>query len=426
MTRPALWRQPTFRRFWAAQTASEFGDRISELAIPLIAITILDASPGQVGLLTAAVWLPNLASLVIGAWVDQRRRKRLLMVAADLVRAVALLTVPVAFWLGTLTLTHLYAVALVAGVAHVVFNTAYPSFFVRLVTRDDYLDANGRLSSTRSMSFIAGPAVGGLLVQWLRAPVALVADALTYLFSAAQLARITISDVPTGDPTESLVQRAMDGMRFVLHNRYLRVSLACTTTLNFFAFIGAAMLVLFASRELGLAAGTIGLALGLGSTGGLLGALVAPRLATRLPVGWVIASASVLYSASIMIVALATGPLWVRVAALAGTGFVGGFAIMCYDVPLNSLQAMIIPDTMRSRVSGAFSSINYGVRPLGAVLGGLLGEWIGLRPTLVVAAIGGMFAAAWLIGSPILALRDLSALEPLPAQRARGPRQTVQ
>jgi len=421
MTGQPLWRQPGFRRFWTAQTASELGDRISELALPLIAITILDASPGQVGLLTAAVWLPNLASLFIGAWVDQRRRKRALMVAADLVRAVVLLSVPVAFWSDALTLRHLYIVAILAGTAHVVFNTAYPSFFVRLVTRDEYLDANSKLSSTRSMSFIVGPAVGGLLVQWLRAPVALVADAATFLFSAVQVARVKVSDAPAGGADESLFRRARAGMGFVLHDRYLRASLGCTTTLNFFAFVGAAMLVLFATRELDLAAGTIGLALGVGATGGLLGALAAPRLARRFPVGWVIALASIAFSASVAIVAFATGPLWIRIGGLVATEFVGGFAIMCYDIPLNSLQAMVIPEHMRSRVSGAFSSINYGIRPLGAVLGGMLGERIGLRETLLVAAVGGVFAAGWLIRSPIIGLRDLSSLDELRAGPGRPP-----
>jgi MFS family permease len=416
MSRPGLWRQPSFMRFWTAQTASEHGDRISELAIPLIAITILDASPAQVGLLTAAVWLPNLASLLVGAWVDQQAHKRRLMIAADLFRAVVLLSVPIAFWLDAMTLGQLYAVALLAGTAHVVFNTAYASFFVSLVSRDEYLDANGKLSSTRSMSFIVGPALGGLLVQWLRAPVALLADALTFLFSAAQLARVKVPNAAVRDETESLLRRARAGLKYVLRDSYLRASLGCATTLNFFNFIGAAVLLLFASRELHLPAGTIGLALGIGASGGLLGALVAPRLAKRFPVGVVIAVSCATFSGSVAIVAMAGGPMWVRVGALASAEFIGGFAVMCFDVPLNSLQAMIIPGQLRSRVSGAFSSINYGIRPIGAVLGGLLGSWIGIRPTLIISAVGGMFAVGWLIGSPIFGLRDLDALVVSPAE----------
>ena len=137
---PSLWRDEQFRTFWSAQGVSEFGDRITELALPLIAVTLLDASPTQVGLLTAAVWLPNLASLFIGTWVDQRSDKRPLMIAADLFRMVVLLSLPLAYWLGVLTLGQLYAIAILAGTAHVVFNTAYASFFVRLVSQDKFLE----------------------------------------------------------------------------------------------------------------------------------------------------------------------------------------------------------------------------------------------------------------------------------------------
>ena len=153
-----LWRDRQFRTFWSAQGVSEFGDRVTELALPLIAVTLLGATPGQVGLLTAAVWLPNIASLFIGTWVDQRRQKRSLMIAADLSRLVVLLSLPLAYWLDLLTLGQLYLIAILAGTAHVVFNTAYASFFVRLVSRDQFLEANSKLSATRSISFMAGPA----------------------------------------------------------------------------------------------------------------------------------------------------------------------------------------------------------------------------------------------------------------------------
>ena len=196
----SLWRDRQFRTFWSAQTVSEFGDRITELALPLIAVTLLDASPSQVGFLTAAVWLPNLARLFIGSWVDQRRDKRPLMIAADLARTILLLTLPAAYWLDLLTLGQLYAIAILAGTAHVVFNTAYASFFVRLVDRDHFLEANSKLSATRSISFMGGPAVGGVLVQWLTAPVAIVVDALSFVFSAIQISRL---DVPPGEADEA-------------------------------------------------------------------------------------------------------------------------------------------------------------------------------------------------------------------------------
>jgi len=408
----SLWRDQQFRTFWSAQGVSEFGDRITELALPLVAVTLLDATPGQVGLLTAAVWLPNIISLFIGTWVDQRRQKRSLMIGADLSRMVVLLSLPAAYWLNALTLGQLYAIAILAGTAHVVFNTAYASFFVRLVARDRFLEANSKLSATRSISFMAGPAAGGVLIQWLSAPVAVIVDAASFAFSALQLSRLTTSIVEPAPATESLLRRAWAGMGYLLRHPYLRASLGAATTVNLFSFIGSALLILFASRELGLPAGVIGLAFGLGASGGLLGALAATPLARLIGAGRLIALGAVVFPGAVAIAAVAGGPMWARAAALAAAEFVSGFAVMCFDVPLNALQAAVTDEGLRSRVSGAFSSINYGIRPLGAVLGGLLGTWVGVRETLLIASVGGLIAVLWLIRSPIIHVHELGSLEP--------------
>jgi MFS family permease len=409
---PSLWRDRRFRTFWSAQTVSEFGDRVTELALPLIAVLLLDASPSQVGLLTAAVWLPNIASLFIGTWVDHRPDKRPLMIAADVARAILLLTLPAAYWLDMLMLGHLYVIAILAGTADVVFGTSYASFFVRLVSREQFLEANSKLSATRSISFMGGPAVAGALVQWLTAPVAIVVDAFSFLVAAFQLSRVKTPAGQTEEATEPLLQRARAGMRYLLRHPYLRRSLGCATTVNFFNLISLALLVLFASRDLELSAATIGLAFGIGATGGLLGALAASPLSRIFGAGRVIAASAVIFPGSVAIAALADGPTWVRAAALAAAEFVGAFAVMCFDVPLNSLQAAVTHDHMRSRVAGAFSSINYGVRPLGAVVGGFLGTWIGVRETLLVSAAGGLLAVLWLLRSPIIRTGDLDGLRP--------------
>jgi MFS family permease len=408
----SLWRDRQFRTFWSAQTVSEFGDRVTELALPLIAVLLLDASPAQVGFLTAAVWLPNIASLFIGTWVDHRPDKRPLMIAADIARAILLLTLPAAYWMDMLTLGHLYVIAILAGIADVVFGTSYASFFVRLVSRDQFLEANSKLSATRSISFMGGPAVAGGLVQWLTAPFAIVVDALSFLVSAYQLGRLKTPPGPPEESTEPLLHRARAGMHYLLHHPYLRSSLGCATTVNFFNLISMALLVLFASRNLELSAGTIGLAFGIGASGGLLGALAASPLSRIFGAGRVIAASSIVFPGSIAIAALADGPTWLRAGALAAAEFIGAFAVMCFDVPLNSLQAAVTHDHMRSRVAGAFSSINYGVRPLGAVVGGFLGTWIGVRETLFVSAAGGLLAVLWLLRSPIIRTRSLDGLHP--------------
>ena len=194
-TRP-LWRDRRFATYWSGQTVSQLGDRISELALPLIAVTTLHASAAEVGVLTAAIWAPNLLSLVVGAWVDHQRRKKRLLVVANLIQAAAVAVLPVAHLAGFMSMWLLYAVALVLGAGGVLYQTSYPPFFARLVRRDQYLQANSLLSATRSGSFIAGPALGGLLIQALTAPVAMVVDAVSFLGSALAIGSVQVDEPP--------------------------------------------------------------------------------------------------------------------------------------------------------------------------------------------------------------------------------------
>ncbi|MEV0576180.1 MFS transporter [Streptomyces sp. NBC_01463] len=408
----SLWRDGRFSRFWAGHSVSQFGDRITELALPLIAVGALNASANQVAWLTALVWTPNLLAILLGAWVDQRPRKRRLMIIADLVRAAVLLSLPAAYALGTVTLTHLYAVAILTGAAGVLFNTAYPPFFVRLVPRASFVDANSKLSASRSVSQVAGPAIGGALIQALTAPVAVVVDALTFLVSAVLIGRVGVDEptAATADPAApSLARRAREGLVFVVRHPVLRATLGCAATVNFFTFVaGSGLIVLFASRGLGLSAGVIGAALGAGATGALLGAVCAPALSRRLGVGRSIVAGAVLFPAPIALAAAAGGPLWLRAGALAAAEFLSGFGVMLFDVNLNSLQASVIPDGMRSRVAGAYSTVNYGMRPAGAVVGGLLATFLGLRGTLLIAAVGGALSVLWLLPSPVPRIRSLA------------------
>jgi MFS family permease len=401
-----------FRSYWASSAISQFGDRITELALPLIAITVLHASTSEVGFLTAAVWLPYVGALFVGAWVDRRPHKRRVQVTADLTRAVLLISLPVAAWLGVLTLAQLFVIAGLAGLAEVFFNTASPNVFVDLVARESYLAANSKLSSVRSASFLAGPAVGGFLIQALTAPVAVLLDAISFLGSAFLLGRIPLAEpAPTIAPVESLLHSAAQGFSFVRRHLFLRSSLACATTLNFFSFVGAALLILFASRELGLSATVIGLSLGTGAIGGLVAAVLAPRLGTRFGIGPVIITGTVIAAAGLGIVAFASGSTLAKAMFFAAAEFVSGVGIMAFDVNLNAVQTSVTPDDLRSRSSGAFSTVNYGVRPIGAVVGGILGTTIGVRPTLALAAVGMALSCLWLIASPIRAVRKMEQLD---------------
>jgi MFS family permease len=400
-----------FASFWAGHTISQFGDRISELALPLIAVVTLAATPAEVGLLTAAIWTPNLLCLLVGSWADRRTHRKRILVAADVLRALVLLSLPVAHWFGVVTLGQLFVVALLAGSGQVLFMSAYQSFFVSLVDRDRYVDANSKLSISRSASYIAGPAIGGYLIQVLTAPVAILVDALSFVASAFLIGAVKADPAPVEKSSTSLLADARAGLRYVLSHRYLRAALACVTTVNFFTFIAQALAVLFASRTLGLPSGVIGLAFGLGAVGGLIGAVVAPRLSIRYGAGRMICVGAVLFPAPIGFMAFAGGPYWMAAGVLALGQMVSAAGVMFLDINLNALQTAVTADHMLNRMAGVFGTINYGVRPLGAVAGGFLGTWLGLRPTLLIAAVGGTSCCLWLLWSPIPRVRAVADLD---------------
>jgi MFS family permease len=400
-----------FRLLWTGDVVSQFGDRITELALPLIAVATLAATPAQVGLLTAAVWAPNLLGVLAGSWVDRQPHRRPILIGADLLRAAAMASLPVAHWFGVVTLGQLFAVALLSGVGQVLSMAAYQSFFVTVVPRDRYVDANSRLVIGRSASFAAGPALGGYLIQVLTAPVAVIADALSFLASAALLARIPGARVPVPEQRSSFRADVTAGLRYVVRHRYLRAALGCVTTVNFFTFAAQALAVLFASRTIGLPAGVFGAAFGLGAVGGLLGATLTPRLSRRFGVGRLVLAGSVLFPAPIAVMALATGPQWQEAAIIAGGEALSAAGVVIFDINLNAIQTAVTADHMRSRVAGVFSTVNYGSRPLGAVAGGLLGGWLGVRPTLLVAAAGGAMCCWWLLPSPIPRLRSITDID---------------
>lgn len=407
-----------FRRLWTGDLISQFGNRVSELALPLIAVVTLAATPAQVGLLTAAVWAPNLLGVLAGSWVDRQPHRRPILIGADLLQAAALVSLPVAYWFGMVTLAQLFAVALLSGAGQVLSMAAYQSFFVTLVDRDRYVEANSKLSISRSASFVGGPALGGYLVQVLSAPVAVLADALSFLASAFFLTRIPATRAPVRAERPSFLTDVRDGLHYVLHHPYLRAALGCVTTVNFFTFACQALAVLFASRTLGLPPGVFGLAFGLGAVGGFLGAVLAPRLSRRYGVGRVVLAGSILFPAPIAVMALAGGPHWLAATIIAGGEALSSAGVMLFDINLNAVQTAVTADAMRSRVAGVFGTINYGARPLGAVTGGLLGSWLGVRPTLLIAAAGGTLCFLWLLPSPIPRIRALAEIDhadPAPA-----------
>lgn len=404
---PLLRANPPFRRFWTGQTISLFGDQVTLLAIPLLAVVSLDAGAAQMGLLTAAELAPSLLfSVHAGAWADRYPSRRRLMLATDIGRAALLATIPVAALFGLLTLAQLYVVAFAAGSLGVVFFVSYNTLFVSLVGRDDYIDASSLLNGSRALSLVGGNGIAGVLVQVLSAPGALLADAASYLLSASFLRRISAVEPEPAEADDEPGELAA-GRRFIAGTPLMRACLGASATLNLFNAAFFALLVLFATEELGIGAAALGLALGVGALGSVLGTLIAGRLSRRIGFGRAVIVAFVLCPAPLLLVPAAGGSNLVTIPMVAAAEFLSGSGMMILDVGLGALFAALIPDHLRSRVSGAYMLVNYGVRPVGALAGGLLAAAIGLRPTMWIAAAGALAGVLWLLPSPMPRLRVL-------------------
>jgi MFS family permease len=402
---PALLREDRlFRRYWSAHTISLFGDQISMLALPLVGVLALDASAAQMGYLTAAGWVPYLLfALHAGAWVDRRGKRRSAMIAADLGRALLLASVPLAYAADVLMLPQLYAVAFGVGSLSVVFNVADTSLFVSIVRRENYVQANSLLNGSRAFSYVAAPSMGGVLVQALTAPVTLLLDAVSYLGSALLLRSISPVEVPS-DPDGGGI---LTGIRYIAGSSVVRSSLLATATVNFFNFVFWALFVLYVTRELGVSPGTLGLVLGAGAAGGVLGSLVTAPLARRIGIGPAFVVGCIVFPAPLVLVPLAGGSDLVVLALLFLAEFGSGLGVMILDISAGSIFAAVIPHRLRSRVSGAYTFANYGVRVVGSLVGGALGSTIGLRPTLWIATVGALIGVLFLIPSPVPRLRAL-------------------
>ncbi len=410
---PDLLRQRNFRLFFEGQSVSLLGDRVSVLAIPLTAILILHEGAEQLGLLTAMSLLPSLLfSLAAGAAIDRRGRRRNTMLVADWIRGAAMLSLPVAYALGHLTLVHLYVVAFVVGTLDVLFFVSYNAMIVALVRPHEYVEANALLNGSRSLAGVLGLTLGGALVGVLTAPGALLVDAVSFLYSGAQIARTDPAE-PPADPTQS--HGISHGARWIAGNPLVRAMLASTATVNLFTFIGNAILVLYASRTLHLRPTLIGLAFGAGAVGGVVGALTARRLEHRIGLGRAFVLGSFLFPLPWLLFPAAHGTEALVLGMLVAGEFASSVGVIWLDVAAGAIFAQEIPDHLRSRVAGAYRTVNYGVRPLGAVIGGFLGASIGLRDALWVAAIGASCAGLPLLRRAVLSLR--SARQPQPARQ---------
>lgn len=383
-----------FRRLWLANAVSLLGDQISLIALPLVAVVTLDASPSEVGLLVAVAGLPLLLfGLPTGAWVD-RTRRRPLLIAADLTRAATLAIVPVAFLADAITLPLLLGVAFAVASMSVVFNIAIAAVLPSLVPAERLVAANARLTQTRAVMQIAGPGLGGVVVQLATAPFALLADAVSYLGSALLLRRIPDAPIPTGD------RRIRAGLALVWREPLLRASALSAGTYSFFHAAILALQVLYLTRELHLTPAQLGLVLAGAGPGSLLGAALAVRVSGWLGLGPTMIGG--LAIAGLGNLALPLAPIAIIVAAT----FVNGVAQPLYNISQSSLRQMLVPPSLQGRVTATMTVIAGAAVPMGAFVGGQVADAVGVQPTLVVAAVGTVTSCLWAWGSPIRQLRN--------------------
>jgi MFS family permease len=401
-----LWRHPDFLRLWSAQTISVFGDNFTALALPLIAAITLDATPGQMGILTAVERLPFLVlGLMAGVWVDRARRRPILIVG-DIGRGVVLLSIPLAAVLGTLGMPHLYVVGVVVGTFTLFFDVAYQAYLPSLVERTQLVEGNSKLEATRSIAALAGPGFAGAIIQRLTAPLAIIVDAISFFFSAGLLATIRRSEaVPARAERQSMAVEVREGLGVVFGSPYLRSIAACTGTSNLFSTAIFTLYILFATRELGLNAAAIGLIFSIGNAAAVAGALLAGRLGARLGVGRVIVGAAVVFGVATIPIVLAQPATAYPLLILSGLLF--SFVNPVYNINQVSLRQAITPLRLQGRMNATMRFLVWGTIPLGGLLGGALGDAFGLRPAIAISALGGMTSFLWVLLSPVRTLRAI-------------------
>jgi MFS family permease len=419
--RGGLWRHPDFLKLWAADTISQFGSQVDDLAIGFVAILVLDASAFEVALLATLNFLPFiLFTLPAGVWVD-RLRRRPILIAGDFGRAALLATVPIAYVADALTLWQLYVVVFLTGVCTVFFDVAYQSYLPSLVERDRIIEGNSKLEISRSAAQVSGPGFAGALVEIFTAPYAVLVDAISFLSSGLFLLRIrTHEETPVRETVDgrkpSLRTELGEGLRFVLGNPNLRAQAGCTATSNFASNIVFAIFLVYAVRELGLSAGVIGLVFSIGAAGSLVAALTAMRISSRLGIGPTSIGVIALAGPATLLIALAPAdqPLpYLVVASLAIS-----FAVVTYNIIQVSYRQAICPPRLQGRMNSVMRFIVWGTIPIGTLVGGALGTWIGLRETILVGAVLEGAAVLWLIFSPQRHLREMPEpiVEPEPAR----------
>lgn len=405
--RTGLWAETDFLRLWGASTVSTFGTLITRTALPFTAILVLDASAFQIALLSIAELVPGfVVGLAAGVWVD-RVRRRPILIGTDLGRAALLATIPLAALLGALTLVHLIVVAALTSILSTCFTVAYRSYLPAMVRREALIEGNSKLTAAQAVAEAGAFGSGGWLVQALTAPIAILVDAITFLWSAFLVWRIRVPEPPLASSNTLIDLRAeiSEGLHLTLTHPVLRGLVGSNTLLNLGYAITGTVFLLYVSQEVGFDPGVLGLIFSVGGVSSLVGAALVGRVTSVLGVGTTMIAALVGVAFGQGLILFVASATLNAVGILVAQQFVADSAATIYDVITVSVRQTTTPDRLLGRVNASFNVLETGAMIVGALVGGILGEVIGLRPTIGVAVAVKLSAAVWLARSPVRAMR---------------------
>jgi MFS family permease len=403
-----LWRNRDFVKLWIGETISVFGSMVTATALPFTAVLVLHATPMQMSLLRAADLVPGLLiGVAAGVWVD-RLPRRPLLIAVDLGRALLLASIPLAAYAGMLRIEQLYIVGFLTGILSMVFAIAFRAYLPTLVRREDLVEGNSKLSASAAVAEVGAFGLSGWLVQMFTAPLAILLDALSFVASAAFVALIRAPEAaPRARKQRRMWIESVEGLRFVVSHPVLRVLAGSTMLLKFAFSVFSTVFMLFVTRELGFAPGVLGMIFAVGGVSSLLGALVGRRATIRWGIGPTLIGGLGLTGLGILFAPLAPGATLVGALLLIAQQLVEDGAATVYDIIEVSLRQVLAPPAMLGRINASMRMAGLVAMLLGALVGGVLGESIGLRMTLVVAATSPFIAAVWLACSPVRRLTEL-------------------
>jgi MFS family permease len=402
-----LLRHGDYRRLWGAQTVSQFGSQISQLALPLVAVIGIGASTFSVALLWMFELLPFLLfALPAGVWVD-RLPRRPILIAADLGRAAALGSVPLVAAFSDVSIWQLYAVGFATGLGTVFFDVAYQSYLPTLIEAGDLVEGNAKLELSRSAAQVAGPGIGGILIQWIGAAFAVAVDAVSFVWSAILLARIrALEPEPEPTPERNMLREIREGLGYLLGDPRWRAITANIFVFNLGTGITGPLFLVYGVRGLGLSPGQLGLVFTLGNLGWVAGAIVGPRFTRRYGAGRMLVAGSAIAGAPLFLWPLAPHDLAILFTATSWA--LVAFGIVLFNIPGISLYQTLVPARILGRMNASRRWIVWGVTPLGNVLGGALAAVIGIKPTMYLGCAISTVAFAFLLVKPVRSLATVS------------------